>query len=124
MGFMQRQGYRVIPVNPVLAQKNPATQIHGETVYASLSAIPIDIREKVNMVEVFRKSNAVAGIADEILELKGAKAMAPEFVWMQLGVVNEGAAQRLRAAGVEVVMDACPKIEVPRLRIAPLKSRL
>lgn len=103
--YLQRRGYRVIPVNPGLAGQSAL----GETVYADLASISDEIA--VDMVDIFRTPNAVPAIVDEVL------AARPEVrtVWMQLGVVHEAAAAKARAAGKRVVMNRCPKIEIPRL---------
>lgn len=101
MQFMQRHGYRVIPVNPQAA----GTTILGETCVATLG----DIAEPIDMVDVFRKPDAVPAIVDEAIAV-GAKT-----VWMQLGVVHDEAAARAEAAGIAVVMNRCPKIEISRL---------
>lgn len=101
--FLARQGYRVIPVNP-----GQAGQIAlGETVRASLS----EIEGHVDMVDIFRRSEAAGAVVDDAL------ARFPELVcvWMQLGVEDEAAAARARARGVEAVMNRCPAIEIPRL---------
>jgi hypothetical protein len=105
MAFLQGQGYRVIPVNPVCA----GDTILGERVRAILA----EIDEPIDLVDVFRNSEAAGPVTDEAI---AANARA---VWMQLGVVNEPAAERARKAGLAVVMDRCPKIEIPRLRIPP-----
>ncbi len=97
--MLQRRGYRVIPVNPM------ATQVLGERCYPTLGAIP----DAVEVVDVFRRSSAAGGHVDEAIRI-GARA-----VWMQLGVIDEAAAERGRAAGLRVVMDRCPAIELPRL---------
>ena len=105
MRFLQSRGYRVIPVNPVLAGK----VLNGELVYASLKDIPQDETGRIDMVDIFRNSVDAAAPALEAVDI-GAR-----FVWMQLGVVNEPAAAKVRAAGLEIVMDHCPAIEYPRL---------
>ena len=101
MKYLQGKGYRVIPVNPTTAGKEQL----GETVYASLRDIP----EKVDMVEVFRASDQVGPVVDDAIAI-GAKV-----VWMQLGVRNDAAAAAAEAAGIEVIMNRCPKIEFGRL---------
>lgn len=89
--YLQEQGYKIIPVNPT------ATEILGEKAYPNLEAIP----GKVDVVQVFRKSEDVPPVVDSAIKI-GAKV-----VWMQEGIVNEEAAQKAREAGLQVVMDAC-----------------
>jgi predicted CoA-binding protein len=105
MKYLQEKGYRVIPVNPGHAGK----EILGETVYAALAEIP----GKIDMVDIFRNSEAAGPVTDEAIAV--AKEKDIKVVWMQLGVVNHDAAGRARAAGLTVVMDRCPKIEFGRL---------
>ena len=103
--FLQSQGFRVIPVNPGHAGE----QILGETTYATLADIPKD--SGVDMVDIFRQSEAVPGIVDK------AMAELPDLntVWMQIGVMHAEAAARAEAAGLTVVQNRCPKIEFPAL---------
>ncbi|MGI5141590.1 MULTISPECIES: CoA-binding protein [unclassified Streptomyces] len=97
---LQRFGKRIVPVHP------KAETVHGEQGYPSLDAIPFD----VDVVDVFVNSDLAGAVADEAVT-KGAKA-----VWFQLGVLDEAAYERTRDAGLEMVMDRCPAIEIPSLR--------
>ncbi len=108
MAFLQAHGYRVIPVNPQIA----GVALLGETVRAGLA----EIAEPIDIVDIFRRSDAVGPIVDAAI---AARARA---VWMQLGVINEPAAAAAEAAGLQVVMDRCPKIEINRLKIPPVAA--
>ncbi|GGW38194.1 CoA-binding protein [Streptomyces xantholiticus] len=96
---LQRYGKRIVPVHP------KAETVHGEQGYASLADIPFE----VDVVDVFVNSRLAGEVADEAVAV-GAKA-----VWFQLGVIDEAAYERTRAAGLDMVMDRCPAIEIPRL---------
>ncbi len=101
MKYLQSKGYRVIPVNPAAAGQ----EILGEPVFATLEDVP----GPIDMVDVFRNSEAAGPITDEAI------ARRADVVWMQIGVRNDAAAQRAEAAGLKVVMNRCPKIEYSRL---------
>jgi predicted CoA-binding protein len=103
MGFLLSKGYRVFPVNPGQAGK----QILGETVYARLADVP----QPVDMVDVFRAAEFLDGVVDEATALEEK----PKVIWAQLGVRDDKAAEKAEAAGIKVVMDRCPAIEIPRL---------
>lgn len=108
MKFLQDHGYRVIPVNPQITGEH----VHGEFVWRELAQIgvPIDI------VDIFRRPEAAGEAVDQAI-LIGAKA-----VWLQIGVINEEAAARAEAAGLKVVMDRCPKIEIARLGLSRIDA--
>ena len=103
MHYMMDCGYRVIPVNPNVKV------VLGQKAVASLK----DIQEPVDMVDVFRRSEHVGTLCDEAIAI-GAKS-----IWLQLGVIDEEAATRAEAAGLKVVMDRCPAIDMPRLGMGP-----
>jgi len=106
--FLQRHGYRILPVNPQITGE----RVHGEFVWRDLSQIGVPI----DVVDVFRRPDAAGDAVDQAIAA-GAKA-----VWMQLGVVNEEAARRAEAAGLKVVMDRCMKIELMRLNIPAIEA--
>lgn len=108
MARLQQHGYRVIPVNPQITGEH----VHGEYVWRELG----QIGEPIDMVDIFRRSEHVGEIVEDAIRV-GAKA-----VWMQIGVVNLEAAERAEAAGLKVVMDRCPKIELAQLRVPSIKD--
>jgi predicted CoA-binding protein len=101
MRYLQRAGYRIIPVNPFLAGQT----VHGEAFHASLR----DVAERVDLVNVFRRPDAVEAVVDDAIAV-GAPA-----IWMQRGVRNEAARAKAEAAGLAVVMDRCISVEHARL---------
>ena len=103
MAYLQSCGYRVIPVNPQITGEH----VHGEFVFRELS----QIGEPIDMVDIFRRPIAAGEAVDEAIAA-GAKS-----VWLQIGVINHEAAARAEAAGLKVVMDRCPKIDIPRLGV-------
>ena len=103
MRFLQSHGYRVFPVNPQITGEH----VHGEYVWRELG----QIGEPIDMVDIFRRPLAAGEAVAEAIAI-GAKS-----VWLQIGVINEEAAARAEAAGLKVVMDRCPKIDIPRLRV-------
>lgn len=104
MENLQGHGYRVIPVNPRLAGQ----EILGEIVYADLASLP----EPVDMADLFLAPERTDAVIDQAIEQK------IPVLWLQIGVINEDGAARAEAAGLKVVMDRCPKQEIPKLGIA------
>jgi predicted CoA-binding protein len=105
MRYLQKVGYRVIPVNPTAVRHS----IHGERVYSSLATVP----ERFEMVNVFRRSSEVRGIVEEILPLIADKGI--RYLWLQLQICDAASAERARHAGIQVIMDRCVKTEHRRL---------
>ena len=106
MAYLQSRGYRVLPVNPTITGEH----VHGEYVWRELS----QIGEPIDMVDVFRRPQAAGDAVDQAI------AAGARSVWLQIGVINEDAAERAEAAGLKVVMNKCPKIEIPRLGVPPV----
>lgn len=106
--YLKLKGYTVLPVNPRYAGQ----EAFGSTVYASLADIPSS-HDPIQMVDVFRRSEDAGGVVDEALDVLLDRGL--EVIWMQIGVVDEAAAKRAEAKGVEVLMDICPKMEYQRL---------
>lgn len=105
MKYLLDKGFKIIPVNPTLAGQ----EILGQKVYATISDVP----PPVDMVDIFRNSEAAGAAVDEAIANKDRLGL--KVVWMQLGVVNEEAGHRAEDAGLTVIMDRCPKIEYGRL---------
>ena len=106
MAYLQSRGYRVLPVNPQITGEH----VHGEFVWRELS----QIGEPIDMVDIFRRPEAAGEAVDQAI------AAGARSVWLQIGVVNQAAAARAEAAGLQVVMNRCPKIEIPRLGVPPV----
>ena len=109
--YLKTHGFRIVPVNPF------ADEVLGEKSYKSLLEIPIEIQKRVEIVDIFRPSKDVAPIVEQAVKLKEMNGK-PYVVWMQLGIVNERAAEMARKAGLRVVMDKCMMIEHNRLFVA------
>jgi predicted CoA-binding protein len=106
--YLLKAGYDIVPINPV------AEEILGEKSYGSLLKLPDKLKRSVEIVALFRPSEAVLPFVEDAIKLREEYG-APHVVWMQLGIVNEEAAERARVAGMRVVMNRCMKVEHARL---------
>ena len=113
MAYLLEQDYQVHPVNPGLAGQT----ILGQPVSASLAEVP----GPVEMVDIFRNAEAAGGVVDEALAQR--ERLSLRAIWMQEGVINETAAARAEAVGLRVIMDRCPKVELPRLGLATVEEQ-
>ena len=105
MKYLQHKGFRIIPVNPTRA----GGEVLGETIYGSIQEVP----HQLDMVDIFRTSEEAYGITEDVIAAKEEKGI--KYLWMQLTVRDDAAAELAEAAGLEVIMDRCPKIEFGRL---------
>jgi predicted CoA-binding protein len=106
--YLQSRGYRIVPVNPM------ADEILGEKSYGSLLKLSNELKRSVEIVDLFRPSEAVLPFVEDAIKIREAYG-TPQVVWMQLGIVNEEAAEKARSAGMTVIMDKCIKVEHQRL---------
>jgi predicted CoA-binding protein len=106
--YLKNRGYRIVPINPV------ADEILGERSYGSLLDLPEELKRSVEIVVLFRPSEAVPPFVEDAIRLRDEYG-GPDVIWMQLGIVNEEAAEKARNAGMTVVMDKCIKVEHQRL---------
>jgi hypothetical protein len=106
--YLQQHGYRIIPVNPLVEQ------VLGEKSYKSLLEIPMEIQKTIDIIDIFRKAADTPLIVEQVIQLK--TQLGRSFVvWMQLGIINEQAAEMAKSNGLIVVMDKCLMIEHQRL---------
>ncbi len=107
--YLKRHGYRIIPVNPL------ASEILGEKSYKNLLSMPYELQKTIDVIDIFRKPEEVPAIVEQAIKIK-TKFGRSFVVWMQLGIINEVAAEAARKAGLIVVMDKCLMVEHHRLK--------
>jgi len=107
--YLKRHGFHIVPINPF------ADEVLGEKSYKSLLDMPAEVQKSLEIVDVFRPSAEVLSIANQVVQLKKTHGV-PYVVWMQLGIINEQAAETARKAGLTVIMDKCMMQEHRRLR--------
>ena len=106
--YLKLHGYRIVPINPT------TDKVLGEKSYKSLQDLPEQLKREVEVVDIFRRSEDIPPIVEQAVQLHTSSG-SPKVIWMQLGIVNESAAQTAKQAGMDVVMDRCMKIEHARL---------
>ena len=106
--YLKSRGHRIIPVNPF------ASEILGERAYPSLSAVPEELKQQIDIIDIFRPSSDVLPVVEEAVEIR-KKYGKPDVIWMQEGIVNEEAADLARKAGMKVIMDLCIMTESKKL---------
>lgn len=106
--YLKSRGHRIIPVNPF------ASEILGERAYPSLSAVPEELKQQIDIIDIFRPSSDVLPVVEEAVEIR-KKYGKPDVIWMQEGIVNEEAADLARKAGMKVIMDLCIMTESRKL---------
>jgi hypothetical protein len=109
--YLQSHGYRIVPINPTI------DAVLGEKAYKSLLDLPEELKRQIDVVDIFRRPEDIPPIVEQAIELHRNHGH-PTAVWMQLGIANEDAARKARAAGLDVIMDHCMKIEHKRLEAA------
>jgi len=102
--YLKAQGYRIVPINPTV------DEVLGAKSYKSLTDIPDELKRELDVVDIFRRSEDIPPIVDEVVEMH-RRFGRPASIWMQLGIVNEAAAKRATAEGLDVVMDRCMMVE-------------
>ena len=115
--YMKNHGFRIVPINPFV------DEVLGEKSYSSLLEIPTEIQSTIEIVNIFRRSEDVPPILEQAVKLKNAHGK-PQVIWMQLGIINQQAAEKARRAGLLVVMDRCIMVEHKRLFIPNQSSSL
>ena len=105
--YLKSHGYRIVPINPTI------DEVLGEKSYKSLLDLPDQLKSEIEVVDIFRRPEDIPPIVEQAAELR-KRYNRPNVVWMQLGIVNEDAAETARSAGMDVVMDRCMKIEHAR----------
>jgi predicted CoA-binding protein len=115
--YLQQHGYLIIPINPTVSE------VLGEKSYKSLLDVPPELQKTIEVVDIFRRSEDVPPIVDQAIQLKKANGK-PYTIWMQIGIVNEQAAEKARRSGLTVVMDRCLMVEHQTIDLERIRKQL